>query len=152
MVKVVPDKVPEKTFKRNSKTMAKLSSFLGVLSTVQVAFYTKLRGKYVGMDDLGNKYYTMPGHKGVGKRERRFVMYKDAPEASLVPPQWHGWLHHQTDVMPGAATEKYNRDWQQDHEPNKTGTSEAYRPPGHTMHGGKRDKATGDYEAWTPPE
>lgn len=133
--------------------MAKLSSFLGVLSTVQVAFYTKLRGKYVGMDDLGNKYYTMPGaQKGFDKRERRFVMYKGDPEASAVPPQWHGWLHHQTDVMPGEATKKYRKDWQMEHQPNLTGTSGAYRPPGHTVQGGRRDKATGDYQAWSPPE
>ncbi len=31
-----------------------------------------------------------------------------------------------------------------------TGTSQAYRPQGHILSGGKRDKATGDYEAWSP--
>ena len=34
--------------------------------------------------------------------------------------------------------------------PNLTGTKAAYRPPGHILKGGQRDKATGDYEAWTP--
>lgn len=132
--------------------MAKLSSLLGVLSTVQVAFYTKMKGKYVGMDDHGNKYYTMPGNNGYDKRERRFVMYKGAPEASAVPPQWHGWLHHQSDALPGDGTEQYKKEWQQEHLPNQTGTSGAYRPPGHNIKGGQRDKATGDYQAWAPPE
>jgi len=34
--------------------------------------------------------------------------------------------------------------------PNLTGTAEAYRPPGHVLAGGQRDKATGDYEPWKP--
>jgi len=29
-------------------------------------------------------------------------------------------------------------------------TAATYRPPGHTLRGGQRDPATGDYEAWTP--
>ena len=35
-------------------------------------------------------------------------------------------------------------------EPNHTGTNAAYLPPGHDLRGGKRDRATGDYEAWQP--
>ena len=31
-----------------------------------------------------------------------------------------------------------------------TGTALAYRPPGHTLKGGHRAPATGDYEPWTP--
>ena len=40
--------------------------------------------------------------------------------------------------------------WQQEHQPNLTGTAAAYRPPGHELEGGRRARATGDYEAWTP--
>ena len=42
------------------------------------------------------------------------------------------------------------RPWQKDHQPNLTGTELAYRPPGHTLKGGRRDPATGDYEPWSP--
>lgn len=77
-------------------------------------------------------------------------MYKGAPEASSVPPEWHGWLHHQTDEVP--SEEAFRRPWQKPHKPNMTGTSGAYHPPGHILEGGKRSKGTGDYEAWTPPE
>ena len=35
---------------------------------------------------------------------------------------------------------------------NMTGTNQAYRPPGHVLESGQRDKAYGDYKAWTPPE
>lgn len=125
-------------------------SFLGVLSPAHIKLFTlRSRGKVIGEDQFGNKYYEAPPRKGY-KRNRRWVMYNGAPEASMVPPEWHGWLHHQTDVVPNE--ESYRREWQAPHKPNMTGTTEAYRPPGHILEGGKRDKATGDYEAWTPPE
>ena len=43
-----------------------------------------------------------------------------------------------------------SRAWQKPHVPNLTGTADSYRPAGHDYQGGKRAKATGDYEAWTP--
>ena len=43
-----------------------------------------------------------------------------------------------------------HRAWQLPHIPNTTGTEAAYRPPGHTLEGGHRARATGDYQAWTP--
>lgn len=125
-------------------------SFLGVLSPAHINIFTALSGgKMVGEDQLGNKYYTAKPRKGY-KRERRWVMYKGAPEASNVPPEWHGWLHHQSDVIPSEKEESYRREWQAPHKPNMTGTNAAYRPPGHILEGGKRETATGDYEAWKP--
>jgi NADH:ubiquinone oxidoreductase subunit len=79
------------------------------------------------------------------------VIYKNEIEASLVPPEWHGWLHHQTDVVPPRDS-RHRKDWQKPHQSNVTGTDVAYLPPGHTLKGGKRDAATGDYTAWQPPQ
>ncbi len=127
-----------------------LFRFLGVLSPVQISFFTMFSGgTKVGTDALGNTYYRVKARPGY-KRERRWVMYKGASEASSVPPEWHGWLHHQTDEVPGEHS--FRRPWQKPHQPNMTGTTGAYRPPGHVLEGGQRDKATGDYEAWRPPE
>lgn len=129
-----------------------LFSFLGVLSPVHINFVTLFSGaKRVGIDAQGNKYYRASPRKGY-KRERRWVMYKGAPEATKVPPEWHGWLHHQTDIVPTQADQSYRRPWQKPHQQNMTGMTGAYRPPGHLLEGGKRAKATGDYEAWTPSE
>ncbi|MCB9990056.1 MAG: NADH:ubiquinone oxidoreductase subunit NDUFA12 [Rhodospirillales bacterium] len=129
-----------------------MASVLGVMSPVHIGFVTAFSGaKKVGIDQLGNKYYSAAPRPGY-KRERRWVMYKGAPEATSVPPEWHGWLHHQTDRIPGEDAPSYRRDWQKPHQPNMTGTTGAYRPPGHVLSGGRRDGATGDYEAWTPPE
>ena len=124
-------------------------NLLGVLSPIHIHFVTLVTGaKNVGTDVFGNKYYSAKPRKGY-KHDRRWVIYKDEPEASNVPPEWHGWLHHQTDAVPDANA-GYRRVWQKPHQPNLTGTTQAYRPPGHVLAGGKRDKATGDYEAWKP--
>jgi len=126
--------------------------FLGVLSPAHINIFTGLSGgKLVGEDQQGNKYYTAKPRKGY-KRERRWVMYAGVPDASTVPPEWHGWLHHQSDAVPSVDAESFRREWQKPHKANMTGTPQAYRPPGHILEGGKRDSATGDYEAWKPGE
>ena len=130
--------------------MSTLSSILGSLSTVQINVFTWLNGKKIGVDDLGNIYYRAKPRRGT-KRERRWVIYKNEPEASAVPPQWHGWLHHQTDTVP-SANDPFAKPWIKKHKANMTGTSQAYFPPGDARGRGKRDKATGDYEAWIPPQ
>jgi len=130
----------------------RLFRILGVLSPVHITFVTLLSGaKCLGKDVYGNKYYTARARRGY-KRDRRWVIYKDVPEASMVPPEWHGWLHHQTDAIPEEGAASFRRSWQKPYQPNMTGTNLAYRPPGHILEGGKRERATGDYEAWTPPE
>ena len=129
-----------------------LLSFLGVLSPAHISLFTMMKSKErVGEDALGNVYYRGKARPGY-KLERRWVVYKDVPEASNVPPEWHGWLHHQTDAIPASEEKSFRRPWQKPHQPNLTGTTGAYRPPGHILEGGQRDKATGDYEAWSPPE
>lgn len=128
-----------------------LLNFLGVLSPAHISVFTWLkRPEKVGVDQFGNVYYRGKPKSGY-KLERRWVIYKGAPEATKVPPEWHGWLHHQSNDVP-AENQSYRREWQKPHVPNMTGTNQAYRPPGHILKGGQRDKATGDYTAWTPPE
>lgn len=127
-------------------------SFLGVLSPAHISLFTLTsRGRKIGTDQLGNTYFEAPPRKGY-KRPRRWVIYKQAPDASLVPPEWHGWLHYQTDAVPESSAPSYRRPWQKPHLPNMTGTNQAYRPKGHVLAGGKRDKATGDYQPWIPPQ
>lgn len=129
-----------------------LLRFLGALSPAHIGFFTLVSGgSRVGADTIGNVYFRAKARPGY-KRERRWVMYKGEPEASSVPPEWHGWLHHQTDAVPDAETASFRRPWQKAPQSNMTGTSQAYRPPGHVLEGGARAPATGDYKAWTPPE
>ncbi|HRD76657.1 MAG TPA: NADH:ubiquinone oxidoreductase subunit NDUFA12 [Hyphomicrobiaceae bacterium] len=111
--------------------------------------YTAFRGRLVGVDEQGNRYYEQS--RGVGPLgvPRRWVIYKDLAEASKITPDWHGWMHHTVDTPP--TKESYTpRPWQKPHRMNMTGTSEAYRPEGSILAKGVRPKATGDYKPWRP--
>lgn len=116
--------------------------------TIGTRLYTWLRGELVGTDQFGNHYY-QDRKEAKGRRRKRWVIYNGEAEASRVPPDWHGWLHRTVDAPP-PADGLPKRVWQKEHVPNLTGTTGAYRPPGHVLAGGQRDKATGDYEPWTP--
>ena len=116
-------------------------------STLNTRFHTWRKGERVGEDAMGNIYYQ--GGTDSEGRTRRWVIYKDYAEASAVPPGWHGWIHHRTDVSP--ADEEYQaKDWQKPHQENLTGSAMAYRPQGSMSHAGSRPQVTGDYDAWTP--
>ncbi len=129
-----------------------LLNLLGALSPVHIWWVTATSGaKKIGQDGAGNRYFEAKARPGY-KRARRWVLYQGAPDASKVPAEWHGWLHHQTNVVPSDQTASFRRSWQKPHQSNPTGTTAAYHPPGHVLEGSKRDKATGDYEAWTPPQ
>lgn len=126
-------------------------NLFSALSPVHIWFVTLTSGaKKIGMDTLGNTYFEASPRKGY-KRPRRWVMYNGPADASNVPPEWHGWLHFQSDEIPTDSS-SYRRTWQKPYVTNATGGAGAYRPPGHVLEGGKREKATGDYEAWSPPQ
>jgi NADH:ubiquinone oxidoreductase subunit len=122
--------------------------------TIGTRLYTLLHGIYVGKDEFGNRYYRGKHSEGncIGRadKERRWVLYNGAAEPSRVPPIWHEWLHYISDAAPTEADAQKSHKWMKDHVPNLTGTYAAYRPNGHIYKGGKRDKATGDYEPWNP--
>jgi len=126
-----------------------LRSIFSVLSPVSFLLMVWRKGEYVGTDQVGNKYYRADPRKGY-KHEQRWVLYAGTPEASSIPPEWHGWIHHQTDIIPSGSGLSYRQSWQLPAAPNRTGTNLAYNPPGHTLSGGKRAAATGDYQAWRP--
>lgn len=111
--------------------------------------YTALRGRHVGTDAGGNRYYVQSRGVGPLGAPRRWVIYRDSAEASRVPPEWHGWLHYTVDQPPTAVA--YDpRPWQQEHEMNLTGTPQAYRPAGSILASGHRPRGTGDYKGWKP--
>lgn len=115
--------------------------------TIGTWLFTKLRGEQVGSDAEGNRYF-QDKKVFAGRRRKRWVMYNGEAEASRVPPDWHGWLHHTTDTLPppGGLPRK---PWQKDHERNHSGTDFAYHPPGSSLASGA-DKPKPPYEAWRP--
>jgi NADH:ubiquinone oxidoreductase subunit len=117
-------------------------------ATIGTSLWTARKGEHVGTDAQGNKYYRSKSTKD-GVKERRWVIYDGANDASRVPAEWHGWLHHSYDELPESHLQPA-KIWEAEFTPNKTGTSDAYRPAGALQRGGQRAKATGDYEAWAP--
>jgi NADH:ubiquinone oxidoreductase subunit len=119
-------------------------------ATLGALFDIGRRGRFVGQDEAGNRYYEerRPSLEG---RRRRWVVYDGLAEASKVPPDWHAWMHHITAVPPTEAPLP-RRAWEKPHLPNLTGTVRAYRPPGSLARCGDRAPATGDYQAWTPEQ
>lgn len=114
-----------------------------------IKLLTWFKGELVGKDFFGNQYYRGKGPERL--KERRWVRYQGLPEASKVPAEWHGWLHHTVETLPPIEAQK-RWPWEKNHLPNLSGTPYAYRPSGHFFAGGKRPPATGDYEAWRPEE
>jgi len=108
-------------------------------ATLGTRLLTWLRGELVGSDDYGNRYYRLKGDKpqrlGAGRfsRERRWVIYNGEPEGSKVPPEWHAWLHHMVNEVP-QPRQRYP--WEKPHQPNLTGTPQAYHPPGSVLRDG----------------
>ncbi len=131
-----------------STSPSKKTTLTSLLASVQIKWFTLRRGTLVGTDQFGNRYFK-DDKRLLHGRERRWVLYAGEPEASKVPPEWHGWLHHSM-PQPLSEISDYHKAWVKPHKPNLTGTSAAYHPPGHQLAGGQRDKATGDYWAWTP--
>ena len=118
-------------------------------ATIGTSLFSALNGEHVGTDAQGNAYYRSKKKKSPTGNERRWVIYNGANDASRVPPEWHGWLHGSYDALPESHLPPA-KIWEVDYSPNATGTAAAYRPQGALERGGRRARATGDYEAWTP--
>ena len=87
--------------------------------TIGTFFKTFFTGKFVGKDELGNKYYK-------NKSDERWVIYASSVEPTKINSDWFLWMHHTIDKIPDKLERKHS--WQKDHSENKTGTDESYRP------------------------
>ncbi len=117
--------------------------------TLATRFFTWRKGEFVGQDEFGNKYYRARSAIPDSIPERRWVIYNGYSEGSMVPPGWHGWIHHRV-AEPPKAGDYTPRAWEKQHQPNLSGTPAAYRPPGSIAAGGKPVAPAADYQAWRP--
>jgi NADH dehydrogenase len=76
-------------------------------------------GKYVGLDELGNKYYK-------SKKNERWVVYSKNIEATKISSDWYLWIHHTVDKIPEGKEKKFT--WQKKHIENQTGTIRSFKP------------------------
>lgn len=127
-------------------------SFVRRVSQIGTRLTIRLFGEQVGEDPLGNRYFRSRRSKEFG-RESRWVLYKGEPEASLVPPDWFGWLHHTCDQpLPSDGESLYV--WQKPHQPNLSATGAAPLPLGHPASAVGLPSCDGvnKYQSWAPPE
>ena len=98
-------------------------------ATTGIHFTVARRGRFVGQDELGNKYYEARDDRDSYDkgRKRRWVVYNGYADASKVTPDWHGWLRYTFDEPPTIEPFKV-RAWEKEHLPNLTGTIYARRP------------------------
>ena len=116
---------------------------------LSIKLLTWFKGKIVGTDIFGNRYYT---ERFLFKRTqksppRRWVIFKGKTEASKVAAEWHAWLHFTSDQTPDTVKRPVY-DWQREHMPNLSGTKSAYLPAAHPLKT-KAGKAK-HYSAWCP--
>lgn len=109
--------------------------------TLNTQFWTWRHGLKVGEDAAGNVFYQTQDGK------RRWVIYKAEAEASQITPEWHGWLHH-TWNEPPTELALPRKAWERPHQPNHTGTAEAYVPAGSLYRAQPAQRS--DYDAWRP--
>jgi NADH:ubiquinone oxidoreductase subunit len=112
-------------------------------ATIGTLLYSRSKGVFVGEDDLGNRYYK------ARSGDKRWVIYNGSNDAARVSPDWHGWLHGTFDGEPESYLPPV-RGWERELPGNPTGSDGAHRPSGALEQGGRRARATGDYQAWTP--
>ena len=88
--------------------------------TLATRIQTIFFGKFVGVDNFGNKYYE-------SKSGKRWVIYKDEIDASKIPNEWYSWIHFiKNRIEKSNNIKKYN--WQKPHLSNQTGTNKSYHP------------------------
>jgi len=109
--------------------------------SIGTQLFTWRNGHFVGEDLEGNKYYT--SRDGL----KRWVAFNGECEASRVPPEWHGWLHHTFSDHPGERDLAHKK-WEKPHQKNLTGTDAAYAPQGSMR--AQNPAHRSDYEAWQP--
>jgi len=106
--------------------------------TVGTFIYTLFKGKFVGIDQFGNKYYSN------SKDSRRWVIYSNTVESSKIPPNWHMWIHYISKKKPSENIKQFS--WQKEYEENFTGTPKAYKPEGSLFSDSKKNMKK--YETW----
>ncbi len=113
-------------------------SFVRRISQAGTYLRTLISGVSVGRDEFGNRYYRERGKPrapyGGRVRQKRWVLYKGAPEPTKVPPEWHMWLHYMADAP---LHEDARKPWQKPYEGGFAATPVAR-------------EAENNYQAWKP--
>lgn len=95
-----------------------------------------LGSRYIGHDQFGNKYYEYEREGwslGYGRLVIPRKLWND--DSSTVPPDWHAWLHYNSEKPPTEITTPQPT-YKLAHQPaslSKYGWRGSYQPPGHFL-------------------
>jgi NADH:ubiquinone oxidoreductase subunit len=130
--------------------MSRRFSRIRRLSQLGTKIATWFGGEEVGCDDDGHRYYRKR-RPPEGRREKRWVLYPDEPEASNLPPEWHIWIHHLAD-FPLPESDKLRKPCLRPYQPDRTGTAAGGLPLCPTPREGRGRPAAKTTTAWTPEQ
>ncbi|XP_075214020.1 putative NADH dehydrogenase [ubiquinone] 1 alpha subcomplex subunit 12 [Lycorma delicatula] len=101
-------------------------------------------GRLVGKDEFGNHYFENNRYFMGRSRWVEFNNnYKLEYDATHITPDWFGWMHYKTDLLPCEDPGRKFYSWALPHKENMSGTKYAYYPYSTT-----NPKIT----AWVPPK
>ena len=111
---------------------------------VKLLIWTK--GRFVGQDDYGNRYYEERFlFRRPERAPKRWVSFAGDADPTKIPAHWHGWIHFTYEDP--LSVKSHN--WEKKHLQNLTGTSYAYRPRGSLLRADEEGvKPT--YIPWNP--
>ena len=91
-------------------------------NNIGTLLYSFLKGKKIGQDKIGNKFYV---HKK--NKNKKWVLYKNNIDPTSIDVQWQIWL---TDIKSAEPLpdKKNNFKWQKNKQANPTGTLNSYHP------------------------
>lgn len=106
------------------------------------------KSRTVGEDKFQNRYF-QDETEWYGRD--RWVEYVDDrnPDSLKIEPEWHAWLHHNTDDAPSQHPLP-KPVYQTPSSGNPTGTRDAYVPPHHRLSKKFDGNASEKYESWSP--
>lgn len=107
----------------------------------------------VGRDSFGNRYFERVDAQS---NRNRWVVFAGSAHhygnqnPTVVPPEWHGWLHYTTDENPVNSPEGFKAPlYHLEAKAHPSFTGPKYQPKG--AWGTPRQRHWRKYEAWTPP-
>lgn len=102
----------------------------------------------VGQDKFKNRFFE---DKMETYGRDRWVEYVDDrnPDSLKITPEWHAWLHHNTDAPPSEKPLPKPA-YQAEGSGNPTGTRDAYVPPHHRLSKRFDGSAVEKFESWRP--
>ena len=105
----------------------------------------------VGKDHHGNTYYQRKASETQTNRDRviifapQFMQGYGQYDATAITSEWHAWIHHTTNEIPGNAPKPFYHIDKPTYDP-----ASPYLPKGHVRHGTQR-RIWAKVQSWSPP-